>query len=309
LIGRRGQEFRGKIMRKALGKNPLDALVSKTGEDASTVNKSPSKKIPLKSIRPNRLQPRKNFDPERLSELSQSIKEHGLAQPLLVSYDAISNTYELIAGERRLRACQLAGLETVDVVIRTPKSDQDRLVVALVENLQRDNLNAIEAAAAYKKLMDDFSVTQGEVSKLVGKSKSAISNTLRLLDLPDQIQKSVQFEHISEGHARALLMVKDPEEQSKLFKKAIDQHLSVRQVEQLAQAIAKGAHIETKEGQDEKESGKIKSADVSEMEKQLEKSLGTRVEIRTKRDNKSGRVVIHFYSLSEFDNILKVLKI
>ena len=254
-------------------------------------------------MKPSRIQPRKNFDAERLSELSQSIREHGLQQPVLVSFDAITNSYELIAGERRLRACQLAGLQFVEAIVRTPKSDQDRLTIGIIENLQRDNLNAIETAQAYKRLMD-FGIQQSQLSIMLGKSKSAISNTLRLLDLPENIQKAVQFEKLTEGHARALLMVDDPVERDKLFKKSLEQSLSVREVERLAQAISQGMSISEVKTGGEKERP-LKSADIVAMEKNLEKSFGTRVEIRTKRDEKSGRIIIHFYSLSDFDNILR----
>jgi len=295
------------MKRKALGKG-LDALLPKAGTTGSgNGNRGDLRKVSVDSIRPNRLQPRKNFDPERLSELAQSIKEHGLAQPVVVSYDAIHDSYELIAGERRLQACKLAGLTHIDAVIRTPKSDKERLSVALVENIQRDNLNAIEAAKAYKQLMMEFGVTQADLSTELGKSKPTISNTLRLLELPDDMQKAVQFEQISEGHARALLMVKDALERSKLFKLTLEQNLSVRAVEQLAKRIEEGKHLKDASTQTMKPRP-IKSADIQAIEKNLEHALGTRVEVQTKRDGKSGRIVIHFYSLNDFDKILKTFR-
>jgi ParB family chromosome partitioning protein len=297
------------MKRKALGKG-LDALLGKGGSVSPSIpsNQAELRKVSISSIRPNRLQPRKNFDPERLSELTQSIKEHGIAQPPVVSYDAISNTYELIAGERRWRASKLAGLTHIEVVIRTPKNDKERLALALIENIQRDNLNAIETAIAYKRLMSEHGIIQANLAQELGKSKSTISNTLRLLELPDEMQKAVQFGQLAEGHARALLMVQDGIEREKLFKLSLEQHLSVRAVENLAKQIESGKKLP------EASTGKktilkpTKSADMQELEKKLEHVLGTRVEVRTRRDEKSGRIVIHFYSLNDFDHILKVIK-
>jgi len=295
-------------MRKALGRG-LEALLPSGDDGRGTDSQSAEvRKIPIKSVKPNRFQPRKNFDAERLSELSHSIKEHGLAQPIVVSYDAITNTYELIAGERRLRASELAGLKNVDAVIRTPKSDKERLALALVENIQRDNLNAIEMAVSYKKLMDDFHVTQSDLSKLLGKSKPAISNTLRLLDLTPDIQKAVQFEQLSEGHARALLMVRDPIKRDKLFRMALEQHLSVRNVEKYAHAMEHGTPLPGQSKKSGSDAEPIKSADIKSMESTLQEAFATRVDIKTRKDEKSGRIIIHFYNLSDFDNILKAIK-
>lgn len=304
------------MTRKALGKG-LDALLPsppvKTNGDAQPQHAEGGiLKIPVDSIRPNRLQPRKNFDPERLSELAASIREHGLVEPIPVSHDAITNTYELIAGERRLRASKLAGLSHVDVVVRTPRSDKDRLALALVENIQRDDLNAIETANAYRKLMTAFGYSQAELSPVVGKSKPAISNTLRLLELPEEIQRAVQFEEITEGHARALLMVKDALERNKLFRMTLEQHLSVRKVEELAQRIADGTHLPDARPEESPRADPAKPADIQDLENRLARHLGTKVEIRTRRDQKSGRIIIHFFSLEDFDalfgGIEKVVK-
>lgn len=292
-------------MRKALGRG-LDALLPGGKEKdgaAPAAEKTTERsvhKVPIDAIRPNRLQPRKNFDPERLAELSQSIKEHGLAQPIVVSYDAITNSYELVAGERRLRASKLAGLTHIDAVVRTPVSDKQRFALAVIENIQRDNLNAIEQAHAYRRLVEEFGVTQSELAQYLAKSKSAISNTMRLLDLPEDIQKAVQFEQISEGHARALLMVADPIQRHAIFKKILSQALSVRDVEALARK-AEGGRVRTPESFK-------KSADVKAWEQLLQQSLGTRVDIRTGRDPKKGALVIHFYNLSDFERIIKIIK-
>lgn len=293
-------------MRKALGRG-LDELLRKTGE-SSVPGHDPAniRSIPVASITPNRFQPRKNIDPEKLSELSQSIKEHGLAQPILVSFDHSNNSYELVAGERRLRACQLAGLTHISAIVKTPKDDKERLAIALIENIQRDDLNAIETAHAYKRLMKEFSVSQTDLCHFVGKSKSSISNTLRLLELPDEIQNAVQFGQLTEGHARALLMVNEAIERDKLFRLALDRKLSVRDVESLAQQIVKGKRLRIKHSATSSRRLE-KSADVRALEKELEQSLGTRVEIRTAMDQKKGRIIVHFYNLQEFDKLLKLL--
>lgn len=304
-------------MRKALGRG-IEALLPAAPQKASAepqpqAAKAPAgegrevRRIPIESVRPNRAQPRKNFDPERLSELAQTIKEHGLTQPIVVSYDSISDSYELIAGERRLRASKLAGLKTIEALVRTPRNDKDRLVLALIENIQRDDLNAIDTALAYRKLMSESAVTQSELAHIVGKSKSAVSNTLRLLELPEDMQKAVQFERISEGHARALLMVGDPIERSKLFKLITENQLSVRDAEKVAQRIEGGEKLP----EPSEKGPKVKApkpADIRAFEQALEKAFGTRVEIRTKKDLKSGRIVIHFFSLDDFDNIIKTIK-
>ena len=305
-------------MRRALGRGIEELFPSAPAKKAAPAEAvasaaSPAEtsrdvhRIPIDAVKPNRVQPRKNFDPERLSELSQTIKEHGLAQPIVVSYDAITNSYELIAGERRLRASQLAGLKTIEAVVRTPQTEKERLVLALIENIQRDDLNAIETALAYRKLMDEHGLNQTQLVPIVGKSKAAVSNTLRLLELPDEMQKAVQFERISEGHARALLMVDDPLERDKLYKLIVENHLSVRDAERSAQRIVEGEKL-PESGDAVKPAKAPKPADIKALEGQLEKGFGTRVEIRTRKDMKSGRIVIHFYSLDDFDSILKIIK-
>lgn len=299
-------------MRKALGRGieallPPATIKAAAPASSSEVDGREVQRIPVDSIRPNRVQPRKNFDPERLSDLAQTIKEHGLTQPIVVSYDAISNSYELIAGERRLRASQLAGLKTIEALVRTPKSDKERLVLALIENIQRDDLNAIDTALAYKKLMSENAVTQSELGHIVGKSKSTVSNTLRLLELPEDMQKAIQFERMDEGHGRAILMVADPMERAKLFRLVTENHLSVRDAERLAQKIEAGENLPEPPSK-EKEPKAPKPADIKALEQHLEKAFGTRVEIRTRKDLKSGRIVIHFFSLDDFDSILKIIK-
>ncbi len=289
-------------MRKALGRG-LGALISVQETQENTKKEEGALRlVPVEKIRPSHLQARKNFDPEKLSELAASIKQHGLAQPLLVSYDSQRDSYELIAGERRLRACVLAGLKEVEVLVRESKSDKERMMVGLIENLQRQDLNAIEEALGYLRLMKEFQISQNDLAHTVGKSKSAVSNTLRLLDLSEEIQKAVQFAQISEGHARALLMVPDALERNKIFKMILENNLSVRAVED----IARQTH--SAQGKRAQKVTKQKEPDIALQEAQWREILGTNVEIRMKNNQKEGQIVIHFYDLDEFERLARLFK-
>jgi ParB family chromosome partitioning protein len=272
--------------------NELSATTPETG---GNVKKTA---IPIDKIRPNRLQPRKYFDPEKLSALAASIKKHGIAQPLLVAKDGGDGHYELIAGERRLRAAELAGLKEVDVVVRESPDDAERLGLALIENLQRDDLNPIEEALGYLKLMEDYKHTQAQIAELAGKSRSAIANILRLLDLPDDMQAAMQEGKISEGHGRALLMIKDPVERKKLFAKMLDESLSVRASESLAN---------DKNASSRSRKLTAKSSDILDIESRLMNIFGTKVEINVAKLNKKGFISIHFYSIDEFEKVINLL--
>jgi ParB family transcriptional regulator, chromosome partitioning protein len=291
-------------MRQALGKG-LEALIPKQSTPHHHGGNS-ALKVPIEKIRPNHLQPRKSFDPEHLAELAASIKEHGLAQPILVSFDPSTDGYELIAGERRLRASELAGLKEIDVVVRNPATEKERLALALIENLQREDLNAIDAALGYLRLMKESQLTQSQLTQIIGKSKSTISNTLRLLELPEDMQKAVQFGRISEGHARALLSVADPIERQALFVRVEEEKLSVRETEEAARALSADAPPEEKRraGRPAREI----PADIRALESTLQQSLGTKIEIRTKKDGHAGTLRIHFYSLTDFEKIINLLK-
>lgn len=291
-------------MRKALGRG-LDALLPQKSVEISTepTDSGTPLKVPLSKIRPNHLQPRRHFDPEKLSELASSIKTHGLAQPIVVSRDG-DGTFELIAGERRMRACELAGLTEVEVFIRQPATDQDRMALTLVENLQREDLNAIETALGYQRLIKEFGLDQDQISGLVGKSKPTISNTMRLLRLPEEIQKAVQIGQLQEGHARALLMVEDPIKRHELFLLAIKQDLSVRQIEELARSSSPDNPEPEKKALRQKDK---KSADIRELEDALQRRLGTRVTIRTGKDATKGMLVIHFFSPEDFERVVGII--
>lgn len=267
-------------MRRALGRG-LSQLLGEAAEETTLAT------LPLTSIVPNQRQPRRHFDEEALQELAASIKEVGVIQPLIVRPLA-DGEYELVAGERRLRASLMAGLDEVPVVIRTIE-EQASLELAIIENLQREDISAVESAKAFQGLITEFGLTQDEVAKKVGKSRSAITNTLRLLQLPEEVQQSVQEGHISEGHARALLTAVDKERQIALLKKIRERQLSVREVERLAKADA-SARLP---GHEEKPSRRRNPHDEALCDALSEK-LGFRVAL--KRNGEGGTIEIPFYS-------------
>ena len=301
-------------MRKALGRG-LDALIPSAPLPAplSSVSapRGPHDKpllVSISKIRPNHLQPRRYFDPEKLAELSASIKEHGLAQPIVVSYDRGSDSYELIAGERRMRASELAGLSEVEVVVRTPRDDQQRLALALIENIQREDLNPIEEALGYLRLMKEFHISQTDLGKVVGKAKSTISNTLRLLELPEDMQRAIESGSISEAHGRAFLSVGNALERKKLFELAVARTLSVREVTELARQIESGVSLQDRDESSVPAKRPERGADLVAIESTLQQLLGTKVEIKTRKDPTKGSITIHFFTLDDFDKVLKVLK-
>lgn len=299
------------MSRKALGRG-LSALIPSAPAPvpaAATPSAFPSGilKVAVEKIRPNRLQPRRRFDPQALSELAASIKEHGLAQPIVVSYDAATRSYELIAGERRWRASQLAGMKEVEVVIRSPKDDRQRLAITLIENLQREDLNAIEVALGYLRLMREFGISQTELGDQVGKSKSAVSNTLRLLELPEPMQKAVAEGLMSEGHGRALLMASDPDARRAIFDKILAEKLSVRQTEELSRQSENGTLILNAEEKPARKPAP-KSADLRALENTLQQTLGTKIVIKTRKDPSKGVLNIHFFSFDDFERIVNMLK-
>ncbi len=300
------------MTRKALGRG-LSALIPgipaplppSIAETAGTPGTGITR-VPVEKIRPNHLQPRRHFEPEALTELATSIKQHGLAQPIVVSYDLATRSYELIAGERRWRATQLAGLKEIDVVVREPRDEKHRMALTLIENLQRADLNPIEVALGYLRLMKEFGINQTALAEEVGKSKATISNTLRLLELSDEIQKALQFGQVTEGHGRALLTITDPNLRHAVFQKLIANKLSVRETEALAREMELGPAISDVPVKDKK--ADAKPADLRALEESLQQSLGTKVVIRTKKNASKGSIQISFFSFEDFDRILKVLK-
>jgi ParB family chromosome partitioning protein len=303
------------MTRKALGRGLSALIPSSVPASISTIPEAAAgtisvingiTRVPVEKIRPNHLQPRRHFEPEALTELATSIKLHGLAQPIVVSYDLATRSYELIAGERRWRATQLAGLTEIDVVVRTPRDEKHRMALTLIENLQRADLNPIEVALGYLRLMKEFGINQTALAEEVGKSKATISNTLRLLELSDEIQKALQYGQVSEGHGRALLTVADPNLRHAVFQKVLANKLSVRETESLAREMEAGPILEDSPTKPKK--AEAKPADLRALEESLQQVLGTKVVIRTKKAASKGSIQISFFSFEDFDRILKVLR-
>ncbi|OUO57642.1 ParB/RepB/Spo0J family partition protein [Candidatus Avelusimicrobium gallicola] len=295
------------MSRQALGKG-LDALIKQTQEvmqmpaEAAQQAQTPGMsvtKIAINKIVPNRFQPRRVFDEEKLQELAQSIKEHGLTQPIVVVYDAGLDKYEIVVGERRFRATQLAGMTEIDAIVHKHLGDQEMCALALIENIQREDLNPIETALGYRNLMSKFYITQADLASYCGKSKAAISNALRLLDLEPEIQQALQEGSLSEGHGRALLMVTDSAKRDGLFKKMLKTKMSVRQAEAAARALMFPVKKEDKAG---------KPVEIASFENDLQTALGTKVEVKCGKNMKKGTLVIHYHSLDELDNIASRLK-
>lgn len=258
--------------------------------------------IEVDKIVPNPYQPRREFDEAALKALAESIRQYGVLMPLVVTRTEVErpgggleSRYELIAGERRLRASRLVGLKAVPVVIRAEQDARMKLELAIIENLQREDLNAIDRAKAFAQLVEEFGLSHGEVGAKVGRSREFISNSVRLLALPEEIQQAIVNKDISEGHARALLMLSErPEEQKTLFKEIVLKKTSVRMVEQLARRIAV-----------ERIRKHNKTPEMMEIEKSLTETLGTRVIIENKP--KGGRVLIEFFSPEDLSNIVAAL--
>jgi ParB family transcriptional regulator, chromosome partitioning protein len=249
--------------------------------------------VPVDLVFPNPRQPRSMMHPEELEELTASIREHGVLQPLIVTPGDTEGRYVLIAGERRLEAARLAGLASVPVIVRQA-TDQQRLEMAIIENVQRSDLSALEQAEAYRQLAEDFDLSHEDIAMRVGKSRVAVTNTLRLLKLPDVIKNALIEGRISEGHARALLALSTLEAQAAALHTVLNQELNVRQTEELVRKLS-----------GEKPSRKLKPAAVPELvelEERLRSSLGTKVTLRSGR--KGGTVTIHYYSNEELNALM-----
>lgn len=248
------------------------------------------------SIEPNPYQPRTNMVEDQLRELAESIREHGVIQPLVVKQSG-ADSYTLIAGERRWRAAMLIGLEKVPVVVKDV-APQQMLELALIENVQRADLNPLEEAAAYRQLIDSFGLTQEQVALRVGKSRVAVANALRLLKLPDSIQRRLADASISEGHARALLALKDKTHMQRIASQITNSGLSVRQVEELVRRL----NAENRGKKKDKQRDAL-TAQSKALEDQMRQALGTKVSLS--RSKRGGKVVIHFYSDDELDAIYR----
>lgn len=274
--------------KRGLGKG-LGALIR---ENEQEVNGSVTE-LKITELEANQNQPRRFFDDQALQELSASIKEHGVVQPIIVR--KIDDNYQIVAGERRWRAARLAGLKTVPVIIKDYTNVQV-MEIALIENLQRQDLNSIEEAFAYKSLIEEHDMTQEQISERIGKSRSAIANTLRLLNLPEEIKNMVVQGKISAGHARALLTVEDKKKQIEIANKIIQLQLNVRDIEKLvAQKDEKGIKKEEK-----------KSLEIVELEERFKNILTTKVNIIHKKNK--GKIEIEYYSNEDLERILELLE-
>ena len=290
------------VKRKGLGKG-LDSLIPENKsvkpavkpEKAEESVKNGEQMLKINQVEPNREQPRKHFEEDALLELADSIKQYGVLQPLLVRKR--KDYYEIIAGERRWRAAKLAGLKEVPVVIRD-MSEQEIMEISLIENIQRENLNPIEEAAAYKKLLEEFGLKQEEVADRVSKSRTAVTNSMRLLKLAEQVQTMLINEELSMGHARALLAIEKEEVQVETAKAIVERKLSVRETEKLVKAILnpKQAKLPIPSTNDvvyEKLSDKLKEI------------MGTKVNINHKKGGK-GKIEIEYYSQDELERLLEL---
>lgn len=261
--------------------------------------------VDIEKIKPNPFQPRREFDLDRLKDLADSIRQYGVLQPLVVSRiemiredGGMSVEYELIAGERRLRASKIAGLKEVPVIIRVGDDNMAKLELAIIENLQREDLNAVERARAFMRLVEEFKFTHAQVGQKVGKSREYVSNTLRLLALPQEILDALSEGKISEGHTRPILMLADrPEEQTVLFKEIVFKKMTVRDAEKAARRIAYD-RVRKKEY--------LIDPEIAEMEERLQESLGTRVHIEKKENG--GYITIDFFTNEDLYTILGIIK-
>jgi len=278
--------------RSGLGRG-LDALIP-IGD--SELPASGVTQIPLDKISPNPRQPRANFDPDELTELASSIREHGVIQPLIVTQGEKPKQYTLITGERRLLAAREAGLNSVPAILRDV-SDQELVELALVENVQRADLSPLEAAEAYRQLAEEFNLSHEDIAVRVGKSRVTITNTIRLLKLPPAVQKAVAEGHISEGHARALLALSTPQSQSAALQTVIRQDLNVRQTEELVRRLSgEKTRLPPKAEQ---------SPEVIALQGRLRERLGTKVSLNRRR--KGGTMVIHYYSDEELNALVDLI--
>ena len=266
-------------------------------------NKAPGKKeikggieyIDINNIKPNSNQPRKTFDEDKLAELAASIEEHGLIQPVVLR--KADKGFEIVAGERRWRAARKIGIKEIPCIVKE-LTDEENMLLAIIENMQREDLNPIEEAEGIRQMIDTYGLTQEEVSKSVGKSRPYIANSLRLLRLPEAVRKYVEDGSLSTGHAKAIAAVSDEKKQVELAETAIKNGLSVRQLEKLAQQDKNGVRAKSRV--------KTKSADVKRVEEDLKNALGTRVTLNQK--GKKGKIEIEFYSKDELERLIELLK-
>jgi ParB family chromosome partitioning protein len=299
------------LKKKALGRG-LSALLSDSeGEKSEVEITSPSivanevqtsnlNEIPIEEIETNPFQPRTHFDQEALLELAESITVHGIIQPITVR-KLSQNQYQLISGERRFQASKLAGLKSLPAYVRTA-NDQQMLEMALIENIQRENLNPIEVSLSYQRLITECNLKQEELGERVGKNRTTVTNYLRLLKLPPDIQIAVRDNKISMGHARAIINIENPDSQLFIFKKIIADDLSVRAVESLAREVSEGAKLK-----EETKQAPSAPKEVYQLQSKLSSHFGTKVTVKS--DGKKGDIRIPFLSVEDLNRILDILKV
>jgi ParB family chromosome partitioning protein len=285
------------MSKKVLGKG-IGALLG----DEAEVDQASVSEVPVSALKPNPQQPRREFDETALRELAESIRQKGVLQPVLAE-PSQDGTYVIIAGERRVRAARLAGLEKVPVLVRQFSPDE-KLEIALIENIQREDLNPIEEALAYKKLMELAGLNQEQMASRVGKDRSTIANTLRLLKLPEEAQGAVEKGTLSPGHARAILSLVNPADQQLLFKRIMDKGISVREAEELAAAFSAGKRQAQKPRRGSQAAAR-KEPEVREIEQKLIEKLGTKVDL--KGNGSKGRIEIVYYSSEDLERLLEII--
>jgi len=281
------------MSKRRLGRG-LDGLLPPAANSGSS---GQGREAPIEDVHPNRAQPRRHFDETALEELARSIEEHGILEPILVRRRN-SSGYEIICGERRWRAAQRAGLHRVPIFVRE-LGDQHAFEAALVENIQREDLSPIETARAYHRLSDEFGMTQEAIADRVGKSRSAVTNSMRLLQLPETVLDLIEAGRLSEGHGRALLGLSDPQSLRKLAKLAAEKRLSVREIERRVRATSSGTTGQTPT------TAPIKTANIRALEQRLSRSLGVKASVEDRSGQ--GRIVLHYSSLDELDGVLSKL--
>jgi ParB family chromosome partitioning protein len=281
--------------RKRLGKG-LGALLGEQAVEAAMTGSGVTQ-VPVSRITPNRFQPRHTFEPDAIADLAASIAQKGVLQPLIVR-EAGDGGWEIVSGERRWRAAQQAGLTSVPVIVRQV-DERDLLEIALIENLQREDLDAIEEATGYRRLIDDFGATQAELAEHLGRSRPAVANALRLLDLPDAVQAMIRQGRLTAGHGRALLGLENRRRMPELAREAADRGLSVRQLER---------RVKRENGGAKRAAEPARSAELERqrIEQELQRALGTRVAVRASARGK-GRIEISFYSLEDFEGLVERL--
>ncbi len=289
---------------KGLGKG-LDSLIPDRVGVVETKEEVKKEEVyvNINKVEPNREQPRKKFDEDSLLELSESIKQFGVLQPLLVQEK--ENYYEIVAGERRWRAAKLAGIKEIPIIVKKLTA-QEIVEISLIENIQREDLNPIEEAIAYKRLLTEFNLKQDEVAERVSKSRTAVTNSIRLLKLNEKVQQMVVDEMLSTGHARALLSIEDKELQYTVAQKIFDEKLSVRETEKLVKKILKGEIAEKEEKAKNNEELEKMKVIYKDIEEKMKQALGTKVIIQPK-DKDKGKIEIEYYDSSQLEHLFEMI--